>query len=249
MPHTGNFPHKVVDPLAPPTGAGGNAHEFHTTGFGKKAGPEQVIFAGEDSDPFRPGSCFFFDELSMSGMLGNVLAVISGLTYAGVFFIKKLPGGCFESASIISLFACFVVGLPSLIPDLASLVAGTGAACVLPTGPLAGLSCSPITVMVLMGVVQMGLSYVFLSLGLDESVLEKSILLTGLCFLPSACGEETESCEGTQAITRGIEVVNTSYGYATDIIIYGMLPSNLIEANNYFKKITLVDVTSLPFRF
>ena len=83
----------------------------------------------------------------------------------------------------------------------------------------------------------------------DESVLEKSILLTGLCFLPSACGEETESCEGTQAITRGIEVVNTSYGYATDIIIYGMLPSNLIEANNYFKKITLVDVTSLPFRF
>lgn len=56
----------------------------------------------------------------------------------------------------------------------------------------------------------------------DESVLEKSILLTGLCFLPSACGEETESCEGTQAITRGIEVVNTSYGYATDIIIYGM---------------------------
>lgn len=82
----------------------------------------------------------------------------------------------------------------------------------------------------------------------DESVLEKSILLTGLCFLPSACGEETESCEGTQAITRGIEVVNTSYGYATDIIIYGMLPSNLIEANNYFKKITLVDVTALPFR-
>jgi len=112
-------------------------------------------------------TCFFFDELSMSGMLGNVLAVISGLTYAGVFFIKKLPGGCFESASIISLFACFVVGLPSLIPDLAALIAGSGAPCVLPTGPLAGLSCSPIAVMALMGIVQMGLSYVFLSLGLD----------------------------------------------------------------------------------
>lgn len=112
-------------------------------------------------------TCFFFDELSATGMLGNVLAVISGLTYAGVFFIKKLPGGCFESASIISLFACFVVGLPSLIPDMASLIAGTGAVCVMPSGPFEGLSCSPILVMALMGIVQMGLSYVFLSLGLD----------------------------------------------------------------------------------
>lgn len=112
-------------------------------------------------------TCFFFDELSTSGMLGNILAVVSGLTYAGVFFIKKLPGGCFESASIISLLACFAVGLPSLIPDLASLISGTGAVCILPSGPLAGFSCSPITVMALMGIVQMGLSYVFLSLGLD----------------------------------------------------------------------------------
>ena len=112
-------------------------------------------------------TCFFFDELSASGMLGNVLAVISGLTYAGVFFIKKLPGGCFESASIISILACFVVGLPDLSADLMALAAGTGAVCVLPTGPFAGFSCSPLAVMALMGIVQMGLSYVFLSLGLD----------------------------------------------------------------------------------
>lgn len=112
-------------------------------------------------------TCFFLDELSASGMIGNVLAVISGMTYAGVFFIKKLPGGCFESASIISLLACFAVGLPSLAGDLASLMSGAGAVCTLPSGPLAGLSCSPIAVMALMGIVQMGLSYVFLSLGLD----------------------------------------------------------------------------------
>lgn len=83
----------------------------------------------------------------------------------------------------------------------------------------------------------------------SESILEKSTLLTGLCFLPSACGEEVENnCEGTQAIKRGIEVVSTEYSYASEIIIYGLLPSNLIKSNGYFKKITLVDVTSLPFR-
>lgn len=82
----------------------------------------------------------------------------------------------------------------------------------------------------------------------DEGILEKSTLLTGLCFLPSACGEEVESCEGTQAITRGIEVIKTEYGYASEIIVYGSLPSNLLKANTYFKKITLVDVTALPFR-
>ena len=112
-------------------------------------------------------ACFFFDELSASGMAGNILAVISGLAYAGVFFIKKLPGGCFESASIISLGACFLVGLPELIPNVTASLAGTGAMSVVPSGPLAGFECSPLIVVVLLGVVQMGLSYVFLSLGLD----------------------------------------------------------------------------------
>lgn len=111
--------------------------------------------------------CFFLDEISPTGMAGNVLAVVSGLTYAGVFFIKKLPGGCFESASIISLSACFLVGLPDLAGDVAASLAGAGAMSVLPSGPFAGFTCSPLVVIVLLGVLQMGLSYVFLSLGLD----------------------------------------------------------------------------------
>lgn len=112
-------------------------------------------------------TCFFFDELTTSGMLGNILAIISGLAYAGVFFIKKIPGGCFESASIISLLLCFLIGLPSLIPDVAASLAGTGELCVISSGPLAGFACSPLISIVGLGVIQMGLSYVFLSLGLD----------------------------------------------------------------------------------
>lgn len=111
--------------------------------------------------------CFFFDELSASGMVGNILAVISGLAYAGVFFIKKMEGSCFESSTILSLGACFVVGLPTLVPDVVAQLVGIGPLCIIESGPLAGFSCSPISMMVFMGVVQMGLSYVFLSLGLD----------------------------------------------------------------------------------
>lgn len=111
--------------------------------------------------------CFFLDEISPAGMAGNMLAVVSGLAYAGVFFIKKMPGGCFESASIISLSACFFVGLPDLAGDVAASLSGAGAASVLPSGPFAGFTCSPLIVITLLGVLQMGLSYVFLSLGLE----------------------------------------------------------------------------------
>ena len=83
----------------------------------------------------------------------------------------------------------------------------------------------------------------------DDSMLEKSPMITGLCFLPSPCGEEIENvCEGTYAIFKGIEVLEASYGNATSIAIYGSLPGNLLKSSATLKTITLVDVKSLPFR-
>ena len=83
----------------------------------------------------------------------------------------------------------------------------------------------------------------------DESILEKSVLLTGLCFLPSVCGEEIDiNCEGTRAITRGVEFVETEYGNASEVIVYGVFPSNILKSNSYLKKVTLIDVKALPFR-
>ena len=35
--------------------------------------------------------CFFVDSLEMGGMLGNLLALLSGLSYAGVFLLNDLP--------------------------------------------------------------------------------------------------------------------------------------------------------------
>lgn len=100
-----------------------------------------VIFAGI--------VCFFFDDLSMSGLLGNIIAVVSGMAYAGVFVLKRIPGCDFESAAIWSFLACAVFGIPTLLQE-------TDFA--LPT----------IAAVIVLGVVQAGMAYVFLSLGLDR---------------------------------------------------------------------------------
>ena len=57
---------------------------------------------------------FFIDSLSAGGMLGNVLALLSGISYAGVFLMNDMP----DSDPISSVFwgdvISAVVGLPYL---------------------------------------------------------------------------------------------------------------------------------------
>lgn len=93
-------------------------------------------------------ACFFFDDLSPDGLVGNVLAVVSGMAYAGVFLLKRMPGCDFESAAILSFLACAVCGVPTLLQETVFTV---------PT----------IVAVVLLGVVQVGFAYLFLSKGLD----------------------------------------------------------------------------------
>jgi len=93
--------------------------------------------------------CFFFEQLSPEGMLGNILAVASGVAYAGVFLLKKVPGCDFDSAVVLAFLACTVVGIPSLMAETAFT----------PTILLCILA---------LGVVQVGLGYLFLSIGLDS---------------------------------------------------------------------------------
>ncbi len=93
--------------------------------------------------------CFFFESLSTGGMVGNVLAIVSGVTYAGVFLIKKFHGGDFESSLMVSHLISIVVGIPFLMRETVFTPTVWGYVLVL-------------------GIVQFGLSYVFLSRGLDR---------------------------------------------------------------------------------
>ena len=99
-----------------------------------------VVFAGI--------ICFFFDSLSAGGMLGNILAIVSGLAYAFVFLIKKFPGADFESSIVISNILSILIGVPSYVGETNS-------------------SALIWICVILLGTLQCGLSYVFLSKGLD----------------------------------------------------------------------------------
>ncbi|MCR5272684.1 MAG: DMT family transporter [Lachnospiraceae bacterium] len=91
---------------------------------------------------------FFCESISAGGMLGNILAIVSGILYAIVFLIKKIPGSDFESSALFSFLLSFVIALPFIANET-------------------DYSCVNIVTIILLGVVQIGLAYIFLGLGLD----------------------------------------------------------------------------------
>lgn len=101
-----------------------------------------VVFAGI--------LCFFFESLGAGQMAGDLLAILSGFTYALVMMMKKFEGADFESSLIVSNIISVVIGIPVYFRDFST--ASVADAWVF---------------MVLLGVVQFGLSYIFLSKGLD----------------------------------------------------------------------------------
>ncbi len=56
--------------------------------------------------------CFFIDSLSGGGMAGNIVAVLSGLTYSGVFMINLLPGADSLSSYFWGQLFCALSGIP-----------------------------------------------------------------------------------------------------------------------------------------
>ena len=92
---------------------------------------------------------FFFESLSLGGMTGNVLALVSGFFYAIVFLIIQIPDSDCESSVIISFVVNFVIGIPFILQetDWGIMNMSTG---------------------VLQGVVQIGLAYIFLNMALDK---------------------------------------------------------------------------------
>lgn len=114
--------------------------------YKKKPGKEAVITC---VIVFCGILCFFFESLSAGGMLGNILAIVSGAFYAGFFLVKKFPGGDFESSLLVALVCSVLIGIPSYVTAEAEFSAEIWI-CV-----------------ILLGAVQSGISYIFLSRGLD----------------------------------------------------------------------------------
>lgn len=93
--------------------------------------------------------CFFFDQLTLTGQIGNILAILSGILYALVFLMKKVKNANFESSILISQFVSFIIFIPSYVRET-------------------DLAPRNFVLVIILGVVQMGLGYVFLAKGLEK---------------------------------------------------------------------------------
>ncbi len=104
---------------------------------------------------------FFIDSLSAGGMLGNVLALISGVSYAGVFLMNDMP----DSDAISSVFwgdvISAVVGLPFL-------------------GYETEFSGNTVIALLVLGVFQVGAAYILLTEGLKTTPPVTASLVSGI---------------------------------------------------------------------
>lgn len=105
--------------------------------------------------------CFFVDSLEMGGMLGNVLALISWVSYAGVFLLNDLP----DADPISSVFwgdaLSVVIGLPFLLRETEFT-------------PVA------LTSVIILGAFQVGLAYVLMCIGLRTTPAVTASLISGI---------------------------------------------------------------------
>ncbi len=92
---------------------------------------------------------FFVDSLDAGGMVGNVLAIVSGITYAGVFLLKQFPEVDFECSAILGFVICFVTAIPFYAQETV-------------------FNAEVFAAIVLLGVVQLGFGVLFLSFGLNS---------------------------------------------------------------------------------
>jgi len=104
---------------------------------------------------------FVVDGLSAGNMLGNVLALVSGLSYAGVFMLNSAKDSDPLSSVLIGQIYSVFIGLPFLMnvndPGTPALAA-----------------------VVILGVFQLGLAYVFLTKGLETTPAITASLVTGI---------------------------------------------------------------------
>ena len=104
---------------------------------------------------------FFIDSLSAGGMLGNILALVSGISYAGVFLMNDMP----DSDPISSVFwgdvISAVVGLPFL-------------------GYETEFSGNTLIALVVLGVFQVAVAYILMVEGLKTTPPVTASLVSGI---------------------------------------------------------------------
>ena len=106
-------------------------------------------------------ACFFLDSLGSGSFLGDALALLSGVCYAGVFMMNKFPGADPLWATILGQVMGAVVGFPWLIQETQFTPVAIGAG-------------------VALGVFQLGVAYMFFTTGIRYAPPVAACLVAGI---------------------------------------------------------------------
>ena len=147
---------------------------------------------------------FFADELNAGNALGNFIAMLSGLSFAGVIMGNKRsdtePGqsillGFSINAVIFTPFIFFDPGVSFMI--------------------LSWSDALPWILIIIMGVVQVGLAYVFFSFGIKRTSALLAILTTALepILNPIWVAIFTTERPGRFALLGGVVIISSIVGY------------------------------------
>ncbi|MDO4938616.1 MAG: EamA family transporter [Lachnospiraceae bacterium] len=106
---------------------------------------------------------FFIDGLQAGNMLGNALALISGITYSGVFLMNATPESDSLSSTFFGMILNVLIGLPWLIKtDFAATESITW------------------IVIIVMGIVQVACAFILLATGLKTTSPIAASLISGV---------------------------------------------------------------------
>lgn len=145
--------------------------------------------------------CFFMDGLQTGGMLGNILALLSGVTYAGVFMLNIFPDADPISSIIIGQFISVLIGVPSILQQT-------------------DFSYRTLALIAVLGIFQLGLAYILFAKGLEHTPPVTASLVSGIepILNPTFTAVFYHERIGPAALAGGIIVFVT-------IIIYNVIKS------------------------
>ena len=141
---------------------------------------------------------FFADQLDSGHLLGNILAIVSGLTFAFVFVCNKRPDTEPEQSVMLGFLINTIVWTPFAFFDR-SITA----------------DLIPWSFVILMGAIQVGLAYVFFSIGIKRTSALLASLMVAIepVFNPVWVALATPERPGRYALIGGIVIIVTIVGY------------------------------------
>lgn len=105
--------------------------------------------------------CFFLESISSGNLLGDVLALLSGISYAGVFMLNDLPDNDPISSVFFGQMFSALTGLPFLFRETE-------------------FTSTALVSLVVLGVFQVALGYIFLTIGLRTTPPVTASLVSGI---------------------------------------------------------------------